>query len=80
MTKVRKTHVHRAVTAAASIDPMEPGGAQLDIYSVDDEFHFVMPRATLERLSRQISALLRRSSNPVSAKRASEAAGLSHDK
>ena len=80
MTKVRKTHVYHAVTATASIDPLEPGAAQLDVYSVDDEFHFVMPRATLERLSRQISALLRGSPAAARRKREPAAVGLSHDK
>ncbi len=58
MTKARKTHVYHAVLAEASLDATETGMTHLNIYSVDDEFHFVMPRATLRRLWRQMSNVL----------------------
>jgi hypothetical protein len=58
MTKARKTHVYHAVLAEASLDATETGMMHLNIYSVDDEFHFVMPRATLRRLWRQMSNVL----------------------
>ncbi len=58
MTKARKTHVYHAVLADASVDPVQAEMIHLNVYSVDDEFHFVMPRATLQRLWRQMSNVL----------------------
>jgi hypothetical protein len=73
MTKMRKAHVYHAVLAEVSIDRNDPDATHLDVYSVDDEFHFVMPRATLQRLSRQTAKLLAGSPAPESKRPASQA-------